>query len=157
LRPEAVGRDRARRRGVRDQRARGRAHLREALAAHLEARGERVVAAGVEDDEVELGARAVHAVEDLADLHREERDVLLAAHGRVDGDEVVAVLELHRVAGIEEERGVRALDRLAELADPSIMSLRVAFSRTITWKPSSFSASPRSFASLVALRSGVEP
>ena len=114
---EAVRGHRARRGRVGDERPRGRAHLREARARHLEARGEGIVAAGVEDEEVEARLRAVHAVEDLADLDREERHVFLAAHGGVDRDEVVAILELHRVAGVEEERRVRAFERGAELAD----------------------------------------
>jgi hypothetical protein len=58
------------------------------------------------------------------------------------------------VAGVEEQRRLRAIERLPELLERAIIWAREVFSLTMVVKPSSRSAAPRSRESLTALRSG---
>ena len=86
------------------------------------AAGERVVAAGVEDDDVHAVVRLAHAVEQLLHVHRVRHHVGLALDATGDRDEVVVAVDLHPVAGeVEEadavgaELGAEVVDRLLHL------------------------------------------
>ena len=74
--------------------------------------GERIVAAGVEEDEMDALA-ALELLDQAAQVDRLAHDVVGRSQGGVDRHEVVLRRELEAVAGIVEERDIR----LAGLAD----------------------------------------
>jgi hypothetical protein len=79
---------------------------------------ERVVAAGVEHQQADLGAAILQRVEDYVRADRLARDetlLALARLRRVDRQQVVRVADGDAVAGEEEERGVAAADLAREL------------------------------------------
>ena len=90
-------------RRIGDQGAFRRAHLGEAAARGAKPRGaERIVSAGVEDQQVELGPGAVHLTQHEIDVDHLEIDIRLSGRIGADGNEVVRPAHLHAMAGVIE-------------------------------------------------------
>jgi hypothetical protein len=118
----AVLRDAAGLGGKGDQSALGGLHLRKPAAgvAHPIVLGvagapdreappaERVVAAGIEDDDVELGAGALHLAQHQIGGEHLEVDVGLLGRVGVDRNEIVLATDLHAVARIIEQPDIGA-------------------------------------------------
>ncbi len=103
-----------------------RLHLCEAAAGCTQASpAERIVAARVEDDEIELGARAVHLAEHEIDVDHLEIDVGLAGRIGVHRHKIVAAANLHAVTGVIEQPDIGALQLLAEALDGVIEGVLV--------------------------------
>ena len=81
------------------------------------ASAERIVAAGVEDDEVELRARALHLAQHQIDIHHLKIDIGLARRVGVDRHQIIRAAHLDAVTGVIEQRDIRSLDLLAEILD----------------------------------------
>jgi hypothetical protein len=108
----AVARQVARRGGVGEQRPRRRVELRQAFLLELHA-GERILAAGVEDDDVHRVGGLGDAVDHRVDVDASRIDVLDPRDLRVGRQEIVAPGELHAVAGeIEHADRLRPGERL---------------------------------------------
>jgi hypothetical protein len=71
-------------------------------AARTEAARKRVVAAGVEEDQVEPCLALLHDFQDLTDVEAVQRHVFFAGDLGVDGRQVIHAFQLHAVTGIEE-------------------------------------------------------
>ena len=85
----------------------------------LDLAGERVVAAGVEDDEPQaLGP--LQGVEDAIQRDRLVIGVALVHQLGVRGDQVIRVADLDAVAGIVDDGDLRVGDRVLELADRAL-------------------------------------
>ena len=111
----AVLRDVAGLRRKGNQRALRRLHLREPAGGRAQAASaERIVAAGVEDDEIELGAGALHLAQHQIGVEHLEVDVGLLGRIGVDRHEIIRAAHLHAVAGIVEQPDIGALQLRAE-------------------------------------------
>ncbi len=112
----AVSGDVAGLRGERDQRAFRRAHLRQPAGNPPRAEtAKRIVAAGVEDDDVEPRAGAVHLLQHKVGIDHLKVDVLHARGIGIDRQQPVLSLHLHAVPGVIEQRHVGTLDLPAEV------------------------------------------
>lgn len=100
-----------------DQRAARRLDPRQAARNRAEAAGEGIVAAGVEQHQIDAGLRVFHVVEHRLQAEALLRDVLLAFDQRVDRRQVVLAADLQAVAGIEEQRDLVGADQVAEFAE----------------------------------------
>ena len=108
--------------GKRDQRAFAGLHLGKALSAprrcgsrSLDLGGKRIVAAGIEEHQLDLGV-AHGLVERQVDVDRRaELDVHLGFDVGVDRQQVVGAADRDAVAGVEEHGDVGALRALAEI------------------------------------------
>ena len=76
--------------------------------------GERVVAAGVEEDDVGLAA-ALQLLHDARQRHQRQVDLGLELDHGVDRHQIVLAVHLQPVAGIEEQRDVGLFGCAAEL------------------------------------------
>ena len=77
-----------------------------------------VVAAGVENDDVEFIPRRGHGIDDIDRIDRALLDVAFAGKTVADGDEVVLAADLRAMPGIiEQAHGAAGLERFAESAD----------------------------------------
>src|SRR4030095_16452742 len=90
-------------------------------AAPEHARGERIVATGVEDKYLDA-ARVLEAVEQTAHAHSFIVDVFLVGELGLDGDEIVDAFHLHAVPGIVDYSPVGSLGGFTE----SLQSLQHA-------------------------------
>jgi hypothetical protein len=91
------------------------AHLRKpAIGCAEAAAAERIVAAGVEDHQVEASAGPLHLPQHQVDVDHLEIDVGFARRIGVDGDEIVGAGHLHPMPGVIEQRDVGTLNLLAE-------------------------------------------
>lgn len=93
-------------------------------AAGPERAGERVIAAGVEEDEADP-SRVVHDARDHVETHRVEVKVGSRPQLRVDRDEVVPARHLQPVPGVEEQRRPGAVDRPGEVPHESLEAAAV--------------------------------
>ena len=84
-------------------------------------RGERIVAAGIEEHELDLGVR--HGlVERQVDVDRRAKlHVHLGFEVGVDRQEIVGAVDRDAVAGIEEQRDIGALGLLAEVEQLAVI------------------------------------
>ncbi len=103
VRPVAVEGDLARRRGEGDETARGRTDRGETAGDRAAPASERVVAACVEDDDVDAACCALHGLENIAEAHAFDRHLRLVLDLGCDRNEVVVARDLHAVARIVEE------------------------------------------------------
>ena len=87
---------------------------------------------------------------------RLEVEVALALQAGIDRDQVVAARHLQPVAGVEEHRGIRAIERAGEIAhlgvEAALVDIEAEHDRR---SPTSVSAAAMSAASLTGLASGV--
>ena len=113
----AVRGDRARRGRKCHERADGGVHGRETARGGAEAPRERVVAAGVEDHDVQSVLGAVHLAQHQVHLDPLGRDLVLTRDVRVHRDEKVLTAHLHPVPGEIEQADAAVLDGIAELAE----------------------------------------
>jgi hypothetical protein len=90
--------------------------VRQALRARAALAAERVVAAGVEDHDVDAAARRRHAAEHEAEVDAGDRNLVFAADLGVDRDQVVAVAQLQPVTGVVQRRDGVLAQAVAELA-----------------------------------------
>jgi hypothetical protein len=96
-----------------NQRALGGLHLRQAAACRAQApTAERIVAARVEDYDVELGSCALHLPQHQIRIEHLEVDVDLSDGIGANRHEVVYTAYLHTVTGIVEQSHVGALQQL---------------------------------------------
>ena len=65
--------------------------------------GERIIAAGIEHDDVCSGARGVEGGHDFIELHGAGGDAFFIGDVGIGGDEVIAAIHLHAVAAVVEE------------------------------------------------------
>jgi hypothetical protein len=91
------------RRGVGEQRARRGVELRHALLIDAEVAAERIVAAGVEHDDVHRVRGPGDRLDHRVDVDAALLDVLHPSRDRVDRQHVVAPRELHAVPGEVEQ------------------------------------------------------
>ena len=121
------------RRRERDQRvAAGRLHAGKTapeLCAALERRqaaaeifGQRIVAARIEENEVDRRLR-FHQPDDRVELDRLRREQKFVLKLRIDRDQIVLVVHLHAVAGVEEQADIGLVERARELLDRLARSL----------------------------------
>ncbi len=106
--------------GVGDQDARGRIHCGQAMIDTAHAARERIVAAGIEHHDVQAVARIAHLLDHPVRADGLDFHVAFALYARRRRDQVVAAVELHAVAGVEEEAdgiGPRLLEARAEFLD----------------------------------------
>ena len=110
---------------VGDERPDARLQLRKPLAECRRARAhaarerarQRVVAAGIEEDDVGLRlAPELHLLQDEVDRHGLEVEIALARELRVDRDQEVAPAHLQPVPGVEQHRHVGLAERAGEVA-----------------------------------------
>ena len=119
--PLAVERRRAGIGGKGDQDAGGGLGLDRLQAAGDRARagselaGEGIVAAGVEDDDVDPLV-ALHLAQDELHIDGAEIEIGLGPQGRVDGDEIVLVADGDAMPGIVDQARLGAVELLGELA-----------------------------------------
>ncbi len=113
----AVARFGARRGGERDQRSDRGVQRRKATGRGARCRHERVVAAGIEDDDVDRVLRDLHLLEHLGDVDRMMDHLVFALDARVDRQQVVAALHLHTVSGVIEQPDTAGLDAITEYPD----------------------------------------
>lgn len=99
----AVVGDLARRGRVGEQAAGRRVERAQPSQRRPPAAAERVVPAGVEDDQVAAPAARLHAAQQLADVDRLPRHVGCLVDARVHRHQVVAPVELEAVAGVVED------------------------------------------------------
>ncbi len=118
--PGSVGGDRSRGGRERDQRARRRLDLRQALRGDLEALAEGVVAARVEDHQVHGISGGVELLHHRGEVHGRELHLVLALDVGIDRDEVVAPAHLHAMAREIEHAGGIARELVAELAQRQV-------------------------------------
>jgi hypothetical protein len=85
-------------------------------------RCERIVAAGVEDHDVERVLRRVHHRQHQVDVDRAELDLVFARDVGVHRDEVVAAPGLDAVSGVVEQAHTPFRDLVAEGADRALHS-----------------------------------
>ena len=103
-------------RRIRDHRAFRRLHRRQSLRGPANAvAAERVVAAGIEDDDVQLRPCPLHLLEHQLGVDHLEIEVLQARRVGVHRHQPVRPGHLHPVPGVVEQRHFRSGDRLAEL------------------------------------------
>ena len=93
----------SRRGGIGHQTACRRFHLGEAARRRTAARRERIVAAGVENDEVHAVAGELHLLKDEARADRLDRDFPLLHDFRLQRDEVVLAAHLNPMSGVVEQ------------------------------------------------------
>ena len=105
----AVGGHRAGSGGKSDERAHRRIHLRQTLGAGAEAAGKGVVAAGVQNHEVDTVSGALHLGEQFVGIDTAIRDFVLALDIGVHRKKKVLALHLHAVAGVVEKPGAATL------------------------------------------------
>ena len=104
-------------RGEGHEGSRGCLHLRQATAGAPEAAGEGVVAAGVQDDEVDPVLRRVHPGEHSAGIQGLGGHVLFGGDVRTHGDEEIHAPHLHAVTGVVEEAHASGREPLPEAPD----------------------------------------
>jgi hypothetical protein len=81
---------------------------------------ERVIAASIEQDEVDPGAGFFHLVENARGADRLHKDVTFIERMGVDRDQIVEAVRLHAMAGIIEQRDVGAGQLMAELLQGAV-------------------------------------
>ena len=113
--PAPSSADQPRRGRIGDEQARIGIDARQALRA---VRVDRIVAAGIEDDDVEIAAAGGHGINHRERRHRAALDVLQAAKLGADRQEVILAVDLRAVAGeIEQADAAPLLQLGAEGAD----------------------------------------
>src|SRR5262249_5300121 len=91
-------------------------HLRQASAARAKpAPSEGIVAAGVENDEVEPRASALHLAEHKRGIEHLKIDICLARRVGVDQHEIVGAADLHTVPCVIEKTDIGTLQFRAEV------------------------------------------
>jgi hypothetical protein len=109
---------RARLRRVGNQRAFRRLHLRKSAAGASQPGAlERIVAAGVEDQDVELRAAAAHLAQHQFRADHLEIEILPTGRVGIDRHQEIGAVHLQSVPGIIEQRDIRVRDGTAELGD----------------------------------------
>ncbi len=101
--PRVVVRHLARLCGVQDQGAAGRVHVPKTPGGAAEAARIGVVAASIQDHQVQPVARPAHPVQDPPRVDRLVTYVGLVADLRADGHQVVLAVDLHAVTGVVEQ------------------------------------------------------
>ena len=115
----AVERFGARRGRVSDDRAVRRIDDRKAAASVVDL-GERIVAAGVEQQEAHLARHRGQRIEDVVDAHRLHRNVGFTLHIDIDRHQKILAVDLQAVTGVKDHRdGIRTPggDLAGEFAD----------------------------------------
>ena len=113
---------------------------------------ERIVAAGVEEDDVGLGA-ALELLHDARQRHQRDVDLGLVFDLRVDGHEIVLAVHLQPVAGIEEQRDVGLFGGAPELDQRLDQRAAVEVGAADDLEAERLSRSVMSLASLLGLAS----
>ena len=103
-------------RGERHQRTDRGIHLCQALARRAETARERIVAARVEDHQVEPVAGRLHLVQHRIGVESIECDFVFALDLRIHRDQVVAPLDRHAVPGVIEQAETPFFQPVAEVA-----------------------------------------
>ncbi|MGY3530642.1 hypothetical protein ACVISU_003410 [Bradyrhizobium sp. USDA 4452] len=117
----AVERDVARLGRIGQQRALRRADLGEATIGGTQAAAaERIVPAGVQDDDIEPRARAFHLPQHQADIDHLEIDIGLTRGVRRDRHQIIRAAHLDAMAGVIEQRHIGAHQLAAEALDRGI-------------------------------------
>jgi len=113
----AVAGDRAWRGGVGEQGADGRIHLCQTRVGGPEAAGERIVSAGVENDDVRRALCLLHLAQQQADVDGGVGHLVFGLDIGIYRDEEVATLHLHAVPGVIEDGNRAGCQSGPKLAD----------------------------------------
>jgi hypothetical protein len=136
-------------------RAAGGVHRGESARGATHAALEGVVAAGVQDDDVDPVLGLGHLLEQQVHVHRSDPRGRLGVDVGVDGDEEVASPDLQAVAGIVEEADAALGEPPSELHDRALHRALAGVLVAETVKPSSRSVLAIARASFTGFRSGV--
>ncbi len=109
--------DRAGGRGIGYEGPAGSVDGSQALSARAKAAGKGIVAAGIEDHDIEAVAGVVHLRQHHADVNGFIFDLFFVFDLSPDGDEVVPSIDLHPVAGVVEEADAALEEPLAKGLD----------------------------------------
>jgi len=123
--------------GIRQQCSRWRIEQRQPLVVNAEIGTERVVATGVENDQIERIARPSQNIQQNAEIDRLRLDVGTAADFRIHRQEEIAPVQLHAMTGVIEhayplvarQRHAISANRILQLATPRIQLQRNVESR----------------------------
>jgi hypothetical protein len=147
----AIQRDAARLGRKRNQRPDRRRHLRQTAGGRTHAVvPERIVAAGVEQHQVDPGAGFFHLVENAGGADHLRKDIGFVLRMGIDRHQIIEAVRLHAMAGVIKQRDVGAGQFLAEFASASSKPALSRSSRApppTTKKPSDNSVSDISLAS----------